>query len=140
MEKTNLEWLVEGGYVEAYDDPKGCKLVIKGQSGKLKELKNVNPWDVCKWLLQEHKEDKIENNDEKAILKVLSKEYNWIARNACGSITVSEEKPQKDEHGVWCVIYPAKISGIPAFDDLFKFIKWMDDEPYNIRELLQLYK
>lgn len=53
---TNLEWLIKGSYVEAYDGFEGCKLIINGESGKLKELFSTDQFYVVAWLLKEHKD------------------------------------------------------------------------------------
>ena len=86
---------------------------------------------TCKELLWERKDPKI-TEDEKAILKVLLKEkYKWIARDKNGCLYVYASKPEK-------VITIWEGSGLPMmpFNHLFQFIKWEDDEPYSIEELL----
>ena len=87
---------------------------------------------TCKELLWERKEKPQLNEDEKAILKVLLKEkYKWIARDKNGCLYVYASKPEK-------VITIWESSGLPMmpFNHLFQFIKWEDDEPYLIEELL----
>ena len=87
---------------------------------------------TCKELLWERKEKPQLNEDEKAILKVLLKEkYKWIARDKNGCLYVYASKPEK-------VITIWEGSGLPMmpFNHLFQFIKWEDDEPYLIEELL----
>ena len=87
---------------------------------------------TCKELLWERKEKPQLNEDEKAILKVLLKEkYKWIARDKNGCLYVYASKPEK-------VITIWEGSGLPMmpFNHLFQFIKWEDEEPYSIEELL----
>ena len=87
---------------------------------------------TCKELLWERKEKPQLNEDEKAILKVLLKEkYKWIARDKNGCLYVYASKPEK-------VITIWEGSGLPMmpFNHLFNFIKWEDEEPYLIEDLL----
>ena len=87
---------------------------------------------TLKKLLWERKDPKF-TEDEKAILKVLLKEkYKWIARDKNGCLYVYASKPEK-------VITIWEGSGLPMmpFNHLFQFIKWEDDEPYSIEELLE---
>ena len=85
---------------------------------------------TCKELLWERKDPKI-TKDEKVILRNLPKEYKWIARDKNGCLYVYASKPEK-------VIAIWGGSGLPMipFDHLFQFIKWEDEEPYLIEELL----
>ena len=87
---------------------------------------------TCKELLWERKEKPKLTEDEKAILKVLLKEkYKWIARDKNGCLYVYASKPEK-------VITIWEGSGLPMmpFNHLFQFIKWEDEEPYLIEDLL----
>ena len=87
---------------------------------------------TCKKLLWERKEKPKPTYDEKIILRNLPKEYKWIARDKNGCLYVYASKPEK-------VITIWEGSGLPMipFDHLFQFIKWEDDEPYLIEELLE---
>lgn len=93
---------------------------------------------TCKELLWERKEEpKPKPNlteDEKVILRNLPKKrYEWISRDENGSIYLYKRKPNKGSYswGVW-----GGVSLFP-FDHIFEFIKWEDDEPYSIEELLK---
>ena len=88
---------------------------------------------TCKELLWERKEKPKLNEDEKAILKVLLNEkYKWIARDKNDWLYVYASKPKKG-------ITTWENTGSPMmpFVHLFNFIKWEDDEPYSIEELLK---
>ena len=88
---------------------------------------------TCKELIWERKEKPQLNEDEKAILKVLLKEkYKWIARDKNGCLYVYASKPEKGQ-AIW---YGCGQPMIP-FYHLFQFIKWEDEEPYSIEELLE---
>ena len=104
----------------------------------LNELYDLNELDImkvykdytCKELLWERKDPKI-TEDEKVILRNLPEKYKWIARDENGLICMYIKKPSK-------CIYSwggCKYMLLP-FDHLFQFIKWEDDEPYSIEDLL----
>ena len=88
---------------------------------------------TCKELLWERKEKKLViSEDEKAILRNVPKHYEWIARDIDGRLYIYASKPKKGLV-IWL------DTGLPmvSFDHLFRFIKWEDDEPYSIEELLK---
>ena len=87
---------------------------------------------TCKELLWERKEKPQLTEDEKVILRNLPKKYTWIARDIDGYLYVYASKPKK---GITMWV----DTGLPmiTFDHLFQFIKWEDDEPYSIEELLK---
>ena len=102
---------------------------------------NLNEFDImkvykdytCKELLWERKEKPQLNEDEKAILKVLLNEkYKWIARDKNYWLYVYASKPEK---GI--TIWENTGSPMMPFVHLFNFIKWEDEEPYSIEELLE---
>ena len=105
---------------------------------------NLNEFDImkvykdytCKELLWERKEKPQLNEDEKAILRNIDKEYKWIARDDDGLLCVYKEKPTKDDYDGWNDS-AFSFASLWAFDNLFQFIKWEDDEPYSIEELLK---
>ena len=84
-------------------------------------------------LLWERKEKPKLNEDEKAILKVLLNEkYKWIARDKNDWLYVYASKPKK---GI--TIWENTGSPMMPFVHLFNFIKWEDEEPYSIEDLLK---
>ena len=91
--------------------------------------------EVFNWLESEYKEPIKLTDDEKAILRSLPKEYKWIARNGGDWLCVYTNKPTK------CDIMWNSCDGyrywIDIFNHLFQFIKWSDNEPWNIEELLK---
>lgn len=87
---------------------------------------------TCKELLWERKETPKLTEDEKVILRNLPKEYKWIARDLSGMVYIFIEKPEKGQ-AIW---YGFGQPMIP-FYHLFQFIKWEDEEPYSIEELLK---
>ena len=71
---------------------------------------------------------------ERVILENLPKEYKWIARDKNGYLYVYADKPEKNNF-----IYKVQKTyyEFGMFNHLFQFIKWEDEEPYNIEELLK---
>ena len=98
----------------------------------------LETWDIvkiykdytCKELLWERKEAK-PTEDEKVILRNVPKHYKWIARDKNGLICMYIKKPSKCEYS-WG---GCKYMLLP-FYHLFQFIKWEDEEPYLIEDLL----
>ena len=131
---------------EIYGEPilifLNCKgfILLDSFDIELKDGFNVESGDIikvykdytCKELLWERKETPKLNEDEKAILKVLLNEkYKWIARDKNDWLYVYASKPKK---GI--TIWENTGSPMMPFIHLFNFIKWEDEEPYSIEELL----
>ena len=73
--------------------------------------------------------------DEKAILRDLPGKYEWIARDKDGRLCVYPGKPSK------AVTAWGSTLGHMFFDlynHLFQMIRWEDDEPWKIEDLLKL--
>ena len=87
---------------------------------------------TCKELLWERKEAPKLTEDEKAILRNVPKYYKWIVRDKCGTIRVFINKPHKSGLGWGGNFFEVLV----LFDHLFQFIKWEDEEPYSIEDLL----
>ena len=75
--------------------------------------------------------------DEKVILRNLFEKFDWIARNKDRSLDVFFKKPFKSEV-MWMPQKLADWADISCFEHLFKFIKWEDEEPYLIEDLLKM--
>ena len=113
-----------------YDENLKCKVAYLNSFDIMKVYKDY----TCKELLWERKENKkpLLTEDEKVILRNLPKEYKWIARDSDGRLYIYASKPKKGIT-IW------KDIGLPviSYDHLFQFIKWEDEEPYLIEELLK---
>lgn len=72
--------------------------------------------------------------DEKAILRNINPKYKYIVRDNDGRLHVYEEKPEKDE----CEWLAPSYVGLLAFRHLFPMVKWEDEEPWLIEDLLKL--
>ena len=89
-----------------------------------------------KKVLWERKEKPKPTEDEKAILRSLPKKYKYIARdskNKNEGLCIYIDKPEK-ESSYW---YSEDFLELEVFKHLFKFVKWEDEEPYLISDLLE---
>lgn len=73
---------------------------------------------------------------ERVILENLPKEYKYIGRLENYGLVLYTIKPIKTETGVFDNGY----ANFGLYSKLFQFIKWKDEEPYNIEELLEEYE
>ena len=82
-------------------------------------------------LLWERKEMPQLSEDEKVILRNVDKTFKWIARDEDGTLSFHFVKPHKEAY-----FWSSLEANYVRFPNLFQFIKWEDDEPYSIEELL----
>ena len=86
------------------------------------------------WLLSEYKEPVKLTKLEYELLKFWnSKKYKYIARDSSDTVYVYREKPSK-KFELWGSIYEHCVE--QEFDKLFLFVKWEDEEPTSIKEVL----
>lgn len=82
------------------------------------------------------REEQTITEDEKTILRNLPDKYEWIARDGDGELYIYTEKPHKTAD------YWGLVTNVPVclglFNHLFKMVKWEDDEPWKIEDLLKL--
>ena len=105
----------------------------------LKSTDGLNEFDImkvykdytCKEVLWERKEKPKLTEDEKTILRNLPKKYKWIARDKSDWMFLYREKPIKLK-----ISWSGCMYTTLPFQHLFQFIKWEDEEPYSIEELL----
>lgn len=92
-----------------------------------------NKDEILKILLSERKEKPELTDDEKVILRNADPIYEYIARDEDGKLYIYREKPKKD-----CFKWHSRGAvSFYVFKKLFQFIKWEDEEPWNIKELLE---
>lgn len=83
-------------------------------------------------LLEEHKEPVKLTKFEYEYLKFAKAvEYNFIARDEDGGLFLYSIEPWKGE-----ITWRYRDSGIRIFTKMFNFVRWQDEEPYNIDEIL----
>lgn len=83
-------------------------------------------------------EKPIPSNDEYIILKNIDSDYKYIARDKSGSLFLYDTKPTKYDKQ-WDNANN-ETTGFTMYSNLFKFIKWRDEKPYLIQDLLKDYK
>ena len=135
-EKYNLRNL----NVKVYDDMVGGLMLIVSLEDKHVYTTPYSKGYVAmeelfEWLEKEYKEPIKLTDDEKVILRNIDRRFLWIARDANDFLAVYTTKPAKREAswefemGLW--------ESMGVFGHLFRFVKWEDEEPYNIEELLK---
>ena len=138
---TNLEYLVTRESI----DNSGTLCILAYMCKHKHSCKDVNCSD-CEFrkdtelcvqvLLEEHKETIKLMLHEKCILESLPNDYKYIARDENGDLGIYKHEPLKCR-SVW--IPQAAHNGLRVlelFNHLFKFIKWEDNEPYKIEDIL----
>ena len=91
------------------------------------------------WLLAEHKEQPTITSNEKKFLEILDGRYKYIARDKDRELCAYELKPRKistcwdNANDIWTSLYIRYLEHV-----YFDFIKWEDDEPWAVEDLLKL--
>ena len=77
--------------------------------------------------------------DEKAILRNLPEKFKWIARDENGKLCIYRNKPGRLQR-VWSGEEDGEddFEYLNLFNHLFQMIRWEDDEPWKIEDLLRL--
>lgn len=83
------------------------------------------------------------SEDEKAILRNISSEFRFIVRNMSGNIFLFEFSPHKNyNYNVWhrhdSPFGSGKIVDFSVYKHLFQYVKWEDEEPKRIEDLLKM--
>lgn len=91
----------------------------------------------ARWLLSEYKESIKLTRLEYDILKYLSDNtrHVYIVRDGNGNIFLYDEEPQKSESSPWWT--GRGMCHMNMFNELFQFVKWEDEEPTSIEEVLK---
>jgi len=102
---------------------------------KIYEIKNCNSLELILTIKQGLKliwERKPELSDvERVILMNIDKEYKYIARDKDEEIAIFKDRPIR-VHDYWSAEYAANFT----FTNLFKMVKWQNEHPTNISDLL----
>ena len=98
----------------------------------------ITDYKVAQQPLWERKEPPRLTNDEIAILRNIDKKYKWIARDKNGILYIYDSVPEKRGNYKWSrdTLHVDILSNLSLFSHMFNFIKWTDDEPYVIVDLL----
>ena len=83
-------------------------------------------------LLEEYKEPiKLTQFEYEYLKFAKAVEYNFIARDEDRGLFLYSIEPWKGE-----ITWRYRDSGIRIFTKMFNFVRWQDEEPYNIDEIL----
>lgn len=121
--KLSSSYIIEGMKEEGYFKDIDLEMTLKEVLEK------------CEVIEEEHKKPVTLSVDEKAILRNLPEEFEYIVRNRDNSLDIYAEKPTKNDF-MWA---DSHLSVVPfnLYTHLFQFVKWEDNEPYSIEELLK---
>lgn len=88
-----------------------------------------------KWLLSEYKEPVKLTELEHGILEYLleKRQYRFIVRERNDWLFIYKSNPKKEVDG-WQSL--SMSCGLSPFNGLFEFVKWEDEEPTSIQEVL----
>ena len=108
---------------------------LKGSHSGLDIMKIYEDYTLKK-VLWERKEKPELTKVEEAILRSLPKKYKYIARDKISEsmLCVFIDKPEKVLAKFW---FSPNYESLEIFKHLFQFIKWEDEEPYLISDLLK---
>lgn len=137
---TNKQWLIKE--IQNMSDEELAKFL----NGSEEFCNIINPEDDCysesdgclnckiNWLKSEHKEIPKLSDAERVILENVDEKRKWIARSGVGSLQVFTNRPTKSNM-MWMDKEGYDFLG--PLNHLFQFIKWKDENPYNIEELIK---
>ena len=89
------------------------------------------------------------NQEEYEVLKGLDDKWKWIARDKDGTLVMGAGKNERYLDGWFppvnvgdsLVVDEANaVKDVSEWENLFQFIQWEDEEPYNIQELIEEYE
>lgn len=83
------------------------------------------------------REDLTITSAEKVLLENIDKKYQYIARNHDSTLFLFGDKPTK-EKWMWVRALDSYASSFTIYSHLFPMVKWEDDEPWKIEDLLKL--
>lgn len=95
---------------------------------------------LIKWLYEEYKVPvELHQFTVDFLNKILKAGYRWVARDEMGNgmtLNFYDSEPKKTRN-VWATRGTYFNAMEFLFEDDFQFIKWNDEEPYDIAELLR---
>ena len=107
---------------------------LKGSSRKFDIVKVYEDYTLKK-VLWERKEKPKLTKDEKAILRIIPKTFKWIVRSYENILFLYEDKPQKTRY--YWESSLGNVESLMVFNHLFEYIKWEDELPTLIEDLLK---
>lgn len=103
-------------------------------SGCVRDLDIVSVYEFTEvW----KREEPTITEDEKVILRNLPEKYRFITRDKSGELYIYQNKPGKGEEA-WQNGVGNVVIYLMVFNHLFQMVRWEDDEPWKIEDLLNL--
>lgn len=106
---------------------------LKGSNITLDIVKVYEDYTLKK-VLWERKEFVV-STDEKTILRIIPKTFKWIVRSYENILFLYEDKPQKTRY--YWESSKGDVENLMVFNHLFEYIKWEDELPTLIEDLLK---
>lgn len=119
--------------INNYRDDLACDHMALHHLDIMKVYKNY----TCQELLWKRKETSHLTDDEITILRNIDKRFKYITRDEDNRLFIYKEKPYKNDIHWSSNDINDDFLDFYMFDNLFQFIKWEDDEPYLIEDLLK---
>lgn len=119
----------DGSYLSFYN----IKNDLSNINSNVLDIIKVYEDYTCQKLLWQRKTNMRPTEDEKTILKNLHEGFEWIARDEDSCLCIYDKKPEKGIDYWQCT---HTFEELEFFNHLFTFIKWEDEEPYLISDLL----
>lgn len=113
--------------------PVSCESLEYCTECQLKQHENCKS-TLTKWFCAEHIEQPKLTKKERQFCELV--ETGWFARCKNGDLCIYSEKPTKLTN-CWFSNYKT-YSNITLFNLPFPFIKWEDEEPWSVEDLLKL--
>lgn len=147
MKKFTKSDLRDGDIVEYHD---GRMRIVNGNylyDDNNHRVNNLNRYDenlepvagsiniVRAYRIMWEREESTITAGEKIILQNIDSKYKYIARDYSGKLYIYIEEPKKHDN-FW--IAPETSKTFHLFNHLFKMVKWEDEEPWLIEDLLKL--
>lgn len=132
IHKENTTYCLSEGMV-AHKDYYEC------HNYKVVEFKSSKEEDLLQ-LVWERKEFKV-SEDEKSILRNAGGEFRFIARNMSGNLFLFNLLPHKNyNYNVWHryedLLGAGKVIDFSVYKHLFQYVKWEDEKPTLIDDLI----
>lgn len=106
---------------------------LKGSNITLDIIKVYEDYTLKK-VLWERKEFVV-STDEKILLRIIPKTFKWIVRSYENILFLYEDKPQKTRY--YWESSKGDVENLMVFNHLFEYIKWEDELPTLIGDLLK---
>ena len=78
------------------------------------------------------------SKNERLLLKIIPKEYRFLARNKNGLLVAFKKEPEKQNDCSWTDYRFNSNRNLKMFNHLFKFITFEDDRAYSMKVLRRM--